>query len=88
VLGIQPVIGRLISPRWITEVVDLKEQSSAMPTGSERLAGVLLLLAANSCCRATFPDIGVTPANFYGVEVGNSFDVAYRFVRRPVITGL
>ncbi|HKS83731.1 MAG TPA: ABC transporter permease [Candidatus Acidoferrales bacterium] len=87
VIGIQPVIGRLISPAddftACSGAVDISyEFWQKRYGGSAGVVGKTLTLGGHS-----FPILGVTPPRFYGVSVGDNFDVALTVCAEPILNG-
>jgi putative ABC transport system permease protein len=88
VLGVQPVIGRLISdsddqPGCGAAAVDISYRFWQREFGGEASAiGKKLTLEGHP-----FQIIGITPPAFFGVVVGQSFDVAIPICSEPVING-
>jgi putative ABC transport system permease protein len=86
-LGVQPVRGRLITPaddqRGCSGVAVLGNGFWQQHYGgSESAVGSLLRLNGHS-----FQVVGVTPANFFGTDVGQRFDVAVPICADAVIRG-
>jgi putative ABC transport system permease protein len=87
VLGIQPVLGRLISPAdnpvGCGGGVDLSYAFwQRRYGGSASVIGRTLTLDGHP-----FPILGVTPPSFYGVSVGDRFDVALTVCAEPILSG-
>src|SRR5579864_6120570 len=88
VLGVEPALGRLFTPDddrlgCGSPGVAISYSFWQREFGGER--GVLgRTLTVN---RHPFPIIGVTPADFYGVEVGRYFDVAVPLCAEPIVNG-
>jgi putative ABC transport system permease protein len=91
VLGIRPFLGRLISPSDDPEdaqvgcagAVDLSYSFWQRRYGGDAsVIGKTLTLDGHP-----FPILGVTPPTFYGVAVGNRFDVAVPICAEPIIDG-
>lgn len=87
VLGVQPVLGRLISPVddevGCPGAVDLSYGFwQRRYGGSASVIGKTLTLDGHA-----FPILGVTPPGFYGVSVGDSFDVALTVCAEPILNG-
>ncbi|HUL17549.1 MAG TPA: ABC transporter permease [Terriglobales bacterium] len=86
-LGVQPMLGRLIS-----DADDQQGCSGAVVLsyafwqrrygGAASAIGKTLTLDGHP-----FPIIGVTPPDFYGVSVGDRFDVAIPICSEPIISG-
>jgi putative ABC transport system permease protein len=87
VLGLQPVLGRLISPSddrlGCGGGVDLSYSFwQRRYGGSASVTDKTLTLGGHP-----FPILGVTPPSFYGVSVGDSFDVALTVCAEPILNG-
>jgi putative ABC transport system permease protein len=88
VLGVQPILGRLLSPAddqpgCGAAGVDISYSFWQLHFGGEAsVVGKRLTLNGYP-----FEIIGVTPPGFYGVSVGDSFDVAVPICSEPVING-
>jgi putative ABC transport system permease protein len=88
VLGVQPILGRLLSPAddqpgCGAAGVDISYSFWQSHFGGEAsVLGKRLTLNGDP-----FEIIGVTPQGFYGVSVGDSFDVAVPICSEPVING-
>jgi predicted permease len=89
VLGVQPVLGRLISPADDPEdeqagcsgAVDLSYAFWQRRYGGEAsVIGKTLTLEGHP-----FPIVGVTPPSFFGVSVGDRFDLAVPICAEPLI---
>ena len=90
-LGVQPFLGRLISP------ADDPEQAQAGCAGAvdlsysfwqRRYGGDASVIGKTLTLEGhPFPIIGVTPPNFFGVSVGDRFDLAVPICVEPVING-
>src|ERR1700682_5945434 len=87
-LGVQPVLGRLFTaeddqPGCGSPGATISYSFWRREYGGERsVLGQTLTVN-----RHPFPIIGVTPADFYGVEVGRYFDVAVPLCAEPIING-
>jgi putative ABC transport system permease protein len=85
-LGVQPFIGRLISApddqTGCAGGVDLSYAFWQRYGGSANVMGKTLTLQGHP-----FPILGVTPPNFYGVSVGNRFDLAVPLCAEPILDG-
>jgi putative ABC transport system permease protein len=86
-LGVQPMLGRLISDaddqRGCAGGVDISYSFWQRRYGGDASAiGKQITLDNHS-----FPILGVTPPNFYGVSVGDRFDVAMPLCAEPIING-
>src|SRR5487761_495336 len=84
-LGIRPFLGRLISPAddrtGCSGGVDLSYSFwQRRYGGAASVIGKTLTLEGHP-----FPILGVTPPSFYGVSVGDSFDVAVPVCAEPII---
>ncbi|MGH9772642.1 MAG: ABC transporter permease, partial [Candidatus Acidiferrales bacterium] len=86
-LGVHPVLGRLISPSddrtGCGGGVDLSYSFwQRRYGGSASVIGKMLTLDGHP-----FPIFGITPPGFYGVSVGDSFDVALTACAEPILSG-
>lgn len=86
-LGVQAFLGRLISPMDDPEgcsgAVNLSYAFWQQRYGGDAsVIGKTLTLQGH-----TFPIIGVTPPSFYGVSVGDHFDLAVTLCAEPIIDG-
>jgi putative ABC transport system permease protein len=84
-LGVQPMLGRLISDaddrQGCAGGVDISYAFWQRRYGGEASAiGKMLTLNGHP-----FPILGVTPPSFYGVSVGDRFDVAIPICAEPII---
>ncbi len=91
VLGIRPLLGRLISPSDDPEIagagcagaVDLSYSFWQRRYGGDAsVIGKTLTLDGHP-----FPIVGVTPPTFYGVSVGDRFDMAVPVCAEPIVDG-
>src|SRR5487761_68963 len=87
VLGVQPFLGRLLAPQddqtGCSAGVDVSYSFWQQRYGGAASAiGKQLTLEGHP-----FPIIGVTPPSFYGVSVGDRFDVAVPICAEPIING-
>jgi putative ABC transport system permease protein len=87
-LGVQPALGRLLSaaddqPGCGSAGAVISYAFWQRQFGGERL----VLSRTITVNRHPFPIIGVAPADFYGVEVGRSFDVAVPLCAEPLVNG-
>ncbi|HEV2418570.1 MAG TPA: ABC transporter permease [Terriglobia bacterium] len=87
VLGVHPFLGRLISPSddqpGCAGGVDLSYAFWQRRYGGDASAiGKTLTLDGHP-----FPIVGVTPPGFYGVSVGNRFDLAVPICAEPIVYG-
>jgi putative ABC transport system permease protein len=88
VLGTKPLLGRLITP--VDDYRDCGAQVAVISYsfwhrhfgGGENAVGSKLFLSGH-----LLQIIGITPANFYGLEVGRSFDVAVPLCSEPAFAG-
>ncbi|MGE5324606.1 MAG: ADOP family duplicated permease [Actinomycetota bacterium] len=88
VLGIQPVLGRVLhagddhpgcgAPGVVISYAFWQREFGGNPAVTDKT----LRLDGHP-----FPVIGVTPASFYGVDVGHTFDVAAPICSEPVVDG-
>ena len=86
-LGVRPMLGRLISnaddQKGCAGGVDLSYSFWQRRYGGEANAiGKVLTLEGHS-----FPILGVTPPSFYGVSIGDQFDVAVPVCAEPILGG-
>src|SRR6202451_4705162 len=87
VLGIQPVVGRLISPADDYRGCGVQGVALSYPFwqrefgGRPDVVGSKLILNGHP-----FQVIGVAPASFYGLEVGHNFDAALPLCSEPVFS--
>jgi putative ABC transport system permease protein len=87
VLGVQPFLGRLLSnaadQTGCSGGVNISyEFWQRRYGGAASAVGQTLTLEGHS-----FPILGVTPPSFYGVSVGDRFDVAVPVCTEPIIVG-
>ena len=88
VLGVQPVLGRLFTPAddrrgcGATAAVISYSFWQREFAGNPAAIGKKITLEGHP-----FDVIGVTPADFSGIEVGRSFDVAVPICAEPVVRG-
>jgi len=87
-LGVEPVLGRMLTtaddkPNCATSgaVISYSFWKHTF-AGENSVIGKTLLIN-----RHPFAIVGVTPADFYGVEVGRYFDVAVPLCAEPIIAG-
>jgi len=86
-LGVKPTLGRLISDaddqKGCAGGVDLSYSFWQRRYGGEANAvGKTISLEGH-----TFPILGVTPPSFYGVSIGDQFDVAVPVCAEPIMGG-
>jgi putative ABC transport system permease protein len=86
-LGVQPMLGRLISDAddqtGCAGGVDLSYAFwQKRYGGSASVIGKTLTLEGHA-----FPILGITPPSFYGVSVGDRFDVAIPICSEPIVDG-
>jgi putative ABC transport system permease protein len=86
-LGVQPMLGRLISDaddqKGCAGGVDISYSFWQRRYGGDASAiGKEITLQSHP-----FPILGVTPPSFYGVSVGDRFDVAIPLCAEPIING-
>jgi predicted permease len=87
VLGVQPFLGRLLS-----DADDQTGCSSGVDISyafwQRRYGGVASAIGQTLTLEGhAFPILGVTPPSFYGVSIGDRFDVAVPLCSEPVIDG-
>ena len=87
-LGVRPVLGRLLSPAddhpgcGSSGVVISDSFWQREFGGGASVLGQKIALEGHP-----FEVVGVTPASFFGVEVGNNFDVALPICAEPTVAG-
>jgi putative ABC transport system permease protein len=87
-LGVQPVAGRLISPQDDHSGCGTSGAVISYSFWQREYGGQRSVIGQKlSVNRHPFPILGVTPADFYGVEVGRYFDIALPTCAEPVISG-
>jgi putative ABC transport system permease protein len=87
-LGVEPALGRLIGPEDDRVGCGSAGAVISYSFWQREYGGERSAIGRNlSVNRHPFPIIGVTRANFYGVEVGRNFDVALPLCSEPVING-
>jgi putative ABC transport system permease protein len=87
-LGIAPAVGRLLSPADDQPGCGSPNAVISYAFWQREFAGERSVLGRTvTVDRHPFSIIGVTPADFYGVEVGRSFDVAIPLCAEPLING-
>ncbi len=87
VLGVQPLLGRLISPA--DDYRGCGAQGVVLSYGfwQSHFAGRSGVLGSDLTLNGhPFQIIGVTPASFYGLEVGQKFDVALAMCSQPIFS--
>jgi len=87
VLGVPPFLGRLLDPEddqtGCSGGVDISYSFwQGRYGGNPSAIGKMLTLGGHP-----FPILGVTPPSFYGVSVGDRFDVAVPICAEPIING-
>jgi predicted permease len=87
VLGVQPFLGRLLSDAddqtGCSSGVDISYEFWQRRYGGAASAiGQTLTLEGHR-----FPILGVTPASFFGVSVGDRFDIAVPVCSEPIVAG-
>jgi putative ABC transport system permease protein len=87
VIGVEPLLGRLISPsddqQGCAGGLDL-----SYAFWQQRYGGAASVIGRTLTLNGhPFPILGVTPPGFYGVAVGQRFDVAVPICTEPVIQG-
>ena len=87
VLGVQPVLGRLISSADDYRGCGAQGAVLSYPFWQREFGGRTEILGSKLTLNGQpFQIIGVTPANFYGVDVGQNFDVAVAICSEPVFS--
>jgi predicted permease len=87
-LGVQPVVGRLLSPA--DDYRGCGTQGAVLSYGfwQKEYGGRDTALGAKiTLDRQIFQVIGVTPPSFHGVDVGRDFDVAIAMCSEPAFSG-
>jgi predicted permease len=87
VVGVKPLLGRLISP-----VDDQTGCAGGVDISysfwQRRYGGAASTLGKDLTLEGhAFPIIGVTPPSFYGVSIGDHFDVAVPVCAEPIVSG-
>lgn len=87
-LGLQPVIGRLLSPADDYRGCGAQGAVLSYSFWQKEYGGKDSALGAKiTLDRQIFQIIGVTPASFHGVDVGRDFDIAVALCSEPVFSG-
>jgi predicted permease len=87
VLGVQPLLGRLISSADDYRGCGAQGAVLSYPFWQRQFGGRPEALGSKLTLNGhPFQIIGVTPASFYGVEVGQRFDVAIALCSEPVFS--
>jgi predicted permease len=87
VLGVQPVLGRLISSADDYRGCGAQGAVLSYPFWQREFGGRTEILGSKLTLNGQpFQIIGVTPASFYGVDVGQNFDVAVAICSEPVFS--
>ncbi len=87
-LGVQPALGRLLTPEDDRQSCASAGVVISYSFWQHEFAGERAVIGRTvNISRHPFPIIGVTPADFYGVEVGRYFDVAAPLCAEPLILG-
>jgi putative ABC transport system permease protein len=87
-LGVEPVLGRLLNSEDDREGCGSAGAVISYSFWQHEYGGEPSVIGRNvSVNRHPAPIIGVTPADFYGVEVGRYFDIALPLCAEPVING-
>jgi putative ABC transport system permease protein len=88
VLGVQPILGRLLSPADDQPGCGAAAVDISYSFWQRHFGGQASVLGKRLTLNGyPFEIIGVTPPGFYGVSVGNSFDVAVPVCSDAVING-
>ena len=87
VLGVQPLLGRLLSPADDYRGCGAQGAVLSYPFWQREFGGRPEALGSKlTLSGQPFQVIGVTPSNFYGVDVGQNFDVAIAICSEPVFS--
>ncbi|AXC11509.1 ABC transporter, ATP-binding protein [Acidisarcina polymorpha] len=87
VLGVEPLLGRLISPADDTSGCGARAAVLSYAFWQREFGGRAEALHETVALSGhAFPVIGVTPKNFFGLEVGQNFDVAIALCSQPVFS--
>src|ERR1700733_12057 len=87
VLGVQPLLGRLISPADDHRGCGAQGAVLSYPFWQREFGGRPEALGSKlTLSGQPFQVIGVTPSKFYGVDVGQNFDVAIPICSEPVFS--
>ncbi len=88
VLGVQPVLGRVFHPSDDHPGCGAPGAVISYPFWQREYAGRPDVLNKTVSVEGQiFPIVGVTPASFYGVDVGHTFDVAVPICSEPTVKG-
>ena len=88
VLGVQPILGRLLSPADDQPGCGAGGIDISYSFWQRQFGGDISTLGRQITLDGhPFQIIGITPPSFYGVSVGSSFDVAVPICSEPVIEG-
>jgi putative ABC transport system permease protein len=87
VLGVQPLIGRLISPADDYKGCGAQGVVLSYPFWQREYGGRPDIIGSKlTLDRHPFQIIGVAPPSFYGIEVGRNFDVALALCSQPLFS--
>jgi putative ABC transport system permease protein len=87
-LGVEPALGRLLTPEDDRTGCGSAGAVISNSFWHREYGGERSVLGQNLIVnRRPMPIIGVTPADFYGVEVGRYFDVALPVCAEPLVNG-
>jgi len=88
VLGVRPILGRLLSPADDRRGCGSSGIVASYSFWQHEFGGQSSALGKTITLEGhPFEIVGVTPASFFGVEVGRNFDVALPICAEPVIDG-
>lgn len=88
VLGVRPILGRLLSPADDRRGCGSSGIVASYSFWQHEFGGQSSALGKTITLEGhPFEIVGVTPASFFGVEVGRNFDVALSICAEPVIDG-
>jgi putative ABC transport system permease protein len=87
VLGVQPLLGRLISPSDDYRGCGAQGAVLSYPFWQREFGGRAQVMGSKLTLNGhPFQIIGITPASFHGLEVGQKFDVAIPICSQPVFS--
>jgi putative ABC transport system permease protein len=87
-LGVEPAVGRLLSPSDDQRGCESAGAVLSYSYWQQEYGGQQDVIGRKlAISRHLFPIIGVAARDFYGVEVGRSFDVALPLCAEPVVNG-
>src|SRR5262249_46564595 len=85
-LGVTPLVGRLLGPEDNTRGCSAPSAVGSYGVWQRELGGEASAIGRTLTLeRQTYQVVGVTPPQFFGVEVGRMFDVAVPLCSEPLI---